>query len=66
MVFYILMSLLVAFAMAALFLWNLRQVVRAVLRTVAFNVAGGNAMARLVPNIAYLGLFLLLLHATWF
>jgi hypothetical protein len=66
MIFYVALSLLFTLGMFALVLWNLRKAGRTILQAVAFNVGGGSPMARLVPNVAYLALFLLLLNATWF
>ncbi len=66
MIFYALITVTLVLASIALFLWNLRRVTRAIFSVIAFNTAGSNPMARLVPNVAFLALFLLLINATWF
>jgi hypothetical protein len=66
MLFYMLFMLVMTLGALALLLWNLRRVFNAVIKTIAFNTGGGSPMARLVPNVSFLALFLLLLNATWF
>lgn len=63
---YLLFIVALVLGSVALLLWNIRRIVTALARALAFNTGGGSPMARLVPNVAFLALFLLLLNATWF
>ena len=49
------------FASIAFVFWQIRFYVRSILHLLQFNTAGSSPMQRLVPNVSYFLLFLLLL-----
>lgn len=59
-----LIFLVLALAGILITFWQVKFMARDVLRLVQFNTAGTSPMQRLIPNVSYLLLFLLLLGLT--
>lgn len=53
-------------ASVVLLILNYRHCLRSVTTMLRDNLSGDGPMTRLVPNLAFLGLFVLLIKVTWF
>ncbi|WP_299687956.1 hypothetical protein [uncultured Tateyamaria sp.] len=47
-------------------IWQARNILRFLTAVVKFNIAGDGPMQRLFPNLAFVGLFILILTLTWY
>ena len=63
---YVLLTIAAIFAMALLLILQFRKGTRALLTILQFNLGGDGPTKRLFPNLAFLGLFILLFKLTWF
>lgn len=62
----IFVSLCAAVVAVAFVFFQFRAAFRAVAGLLALNLGGDGPMQRLIPNLAFFALFLLLLNLTWF
>lgn len=62
----IFLSLCAAVLAVAFLAWQFRAAFRAIADLLHLNLGGDSPAQRLLPNLAFLGLFLLLINLTWF
>ncbi|MEL6618703.1 MAG: hypothetical protein AAFP16_07495 [Pseudomonadota bacterium] len=62
----IFLSFCAAIVSVAFVFWQFRAALRTIADVLHLNLGGDGPTQRLFPNLAFLGLFLLLINLTWF